>query len=55
MPSDQFTRFMNDLNRLIMELVNSPQNEEKMGGIMVIGALLCAHTQSLPSPAGSRV
>jgi hypothetical protein len=37
MSSDHFTLFMNDLNRLIMELVNSPYNEEKMGGIMVIG------------------
>lgn len=40
MSSDHFTLFMNDLNRLIMELVNSPYNEEKMGGIMVIG--MCA-------------
>jgi hypothetical protein len=37
MSSDTFTKFMNDLNRLIMELVNSTHNEEKMGGIMVIG------------------
>jgi hypothetical protein len=39
MSSDQFTKFMNDLNRQIMELVNSPQNEDKLSGIMVIGTL----------------
>ena len=34
--SDSFTRFMTELNRLILELVNSSNLEEKMGGIMVI-------------------
>ncbi len=39
MSSDNFTKFMNELNRLIMELVNSTHLEEKMGGIMVIGSV----------------
>lgn len=38
--SDNFTKFMIELNRLIMELVNSSNVEEKMGGIMVIGIFL---------------
>ena len=39
MSGDNFTKFMNELNRLILELVNSQHVEEKIGGIMVIGAL----------------
>jgi len=37
MSSDSFTKFMNDLNRRIFDLVNSQDVHEKMGGINVIG------------------
>ncbi len=37
MNSESFTKYMNDLNRRIFDLVNSSDTHEKMGGIMVIG------------------
>lgn len=37
MSSEQFTKYMNDLNKRIFDLVNSTDAHEKMGGIMVIG------------------
>jgi len=46
MSSDSFTKFMNDLNRRIFDLVNSQDVHEKMGGINVIGislAVLCCN------------
>jgi FKBP12-rapamycin complex-associated protein len=39
MNSESFTKYMNDLNRRIFDLVNSSDTHEKMGGIMVIGTL----------------
>jgi hypothetical protein len=40
MSSEQFTKYMNDLNKRIFDLVNSTDAHEKMGGIMVIGTYL---------------
>ena len=37
MSSDQFREYMNDLNRRIFDLVNSSDENEKLGAIMVIG------------------
>jgi len=32
-----FTKFMNEINRKIYELVHSADNDDKMGGILAIG------------------
>jgi FKBP12-rapamycin complex-associated protein len=37
MSSENFTKYMNDLNRRIFDLVNSSDENEKLGAIMVIG------------------
>ncbi|KXS11006.1 FAT-domain-containing protein [Gonapodya prolifera JEL478] len=37
---ENFTRFMNDVNRRIFELVHSQDNEEKIGGIIAIDKLI---------------
>ena len=34
-----FTKFMNDVNRRIFELVHSNETNEKIGGILAIGLL----------------
>ena len=34
---EAFTRFMNDVNRKIFELVHSPNNDDKISGIYAIG------------------
>lgn len=40
MSSEAFTKYMNDLNKRIFDLVNSSNAHEKMGGIMVIDELI---------------
>jgi len=40
MPPETFTKYMEDMTRRIFDLVNSPDPNEKMGGIMVIDELL---------------
>jgi FKBP12-rapamycin complex-associated protein len=34
---ESFTKFMNEINRKIYELVHSADNVDKMGGILAIG------------------
>ncbi len=38
--SDSFTSFMNDVNRLVMDLVNSPDAGDKMSGVLVLNELV---------------
>jgi len=40
MTSESFTKYMNDLNKRIFDLVNSSDPYEKLGGIMVIDGLI---------------
>jgi FKBP12-rapamycin complex-associated protein len=35
---EQLTAFLNDLNRRIFELVHSPSHDDRIGGILAIGA-----------------
>ena len=37
---DSFTRFMNDINRRIFELIHSPEVQDKIGGILAIEYLV---------------
>lgn len=39
-PPDQFNKYMNDLNKRIFDLINSPEPTEKMGGCVVIDELI---------------
>jgi hypothetical protein len=38
MSKERFNRVMSDVNRMIFDLVHSSDPNEKMGGIVIIGA-----------------
>ena len=40
LPAEAFTRFMNDLNRRIFDLVNSSDIHDKLGGVRIIDELI---------------
>lgn len=39
MTAENFAKFNNDVNKKIFELIHSPDNYEKVGGIMAIGIM----------------